>query len=323
MKNKNNDIFSSYFLLESFLYLRNHRNGVFSMNLIDKIKNNSEKLSGKQATIGKFILDNLNNISILNMSLSMIARENNVSEATVTRFVYTLGYRNFADFQLAIQEHFQGRYASRTFPIESGNNTTDSICSRVFNLERMLMEEALERIDQDTFEKVVTLISTTKYIFLVACSPNDYLVNYMHTFLGVYKDNIFSITKLDFVTQNIIASSKKSETLALVFSYPRYPISTQKIIEELRAKKITTVGFTDSELSPIAPFCDHLMITPHKYFIVTDPMASVMALIHSLIFAVYKKDVEGGKARLYRYEALNRDLCTFVNSDFNFAEEIR
>ncbi len=134
----------------------------------------------------------------------------------------------------------------------------------------------------------------------------------MHTFLGVYKDNIFSIiTKLDFVTQNIIASSKKSETLALVFSYPCYPISTQKIIEELRAKKITTVGFTDSELSPIAPFCDHLMITPHKYFIVTDPMASVMALIHSDL-CVYKKDVEGGKARLYRYEALNRDLCTFV-----------
>jgi len=293
------------------------------MDLIEKIKNNSEKLSGKQAVVGKFILDNLNNISILNMNLSMIARENCVSEATVTRFVHILGFRNFADFQLAIQEYFKGRYASRTFPIEPGNNSTDSICSRVFNLEIRLMEEALDRIDQDTFEKVVNLITTTKYIFLVACSPNDYLVNYMHTFLGVYKDNLLSITKLDFVTQNIIASARKSETLALVFSYPRYPISTQKIIEGLRAKRVTTVGFTDSELSPIAPFCDYLMITPHKYFIVTDPMASVMALIHSLIFAVYKKDVEGGKTRLHRYEALNRDLCTFVTRDFNFAEEIR
>ena len=293
------------------------------MSLIEKIKNNSAKLRGKQSIVGKFILDNLNNIRILNMNLSMIARENGVSEATVTRFVYTLGFRSFSDFQLAIQEHFQGRYVSRTFPIEPGNSSSDSVYSKVFNLERRLMEEAYERIDQVTFDKVVRLISTTKHIFLVACSPNDYLVNYMHTFLGVYKDNIFSITKLDFVTQNIIASSKRSETLALVFSYPRYPISTQKIIEELSAKRITTVGFTDSELSPIASFCDYLMITPHKYFIVTDPMASVMALIHSLIFAVYKNDVDGSRNRLHRYEALNRDLCTFVNSDFNFAEEIK
>ena len=292
------------------------------MKLLEKIKDRSERLSDKQAAVGKFIVDNLNDLSILNMNLSSIAHAADVSEATVTRFVHTLGYRNFADFQLAVQEHLQERYSGRAFPIEPGNGTAERLYSKVFSLELKLMEAALERIDPATFDACVDLICGAKKLLLVGCSPNDYLVTYMHTFLGVYRDNLVPITSLGLASQNAIIAAGES-CGAVVFSYPRYPTATQKIVEQLHRKKISIVGLTDSELSPIAPFCKHTIITPHKYFIVTDPMASVMAVIHSFTYAVFKRDGNGAKARLHRYETAAREMGTFVNSEFNFAKEIK
>lgn len=293
------------------------------MKLLEQIKNKSDKLSGKQAIIGKFIVDNLNNLSILNMNLSLIARETGVSEATVTRFVYALGFRNFSDFQLAVQEHIQEHYASRSFPIEPGNGNAEHLYSKVFSLEVKLMEETLDRMDPATFDACIDVVHGAKNLLLVGCSPNDYLVNYMHTFLGVYRDNLLPITSLSLSAQNTIIASSKENHGAVVFSYPRYHTSTQKIVEQLHKKKIPIVGLTDSELSPIAPFCKHMIITPHKYFIVTDPMASVMAVIHSFIYAVFKRDGNGAKTRLHRYETMAREMGTFVNSEFNFAKEIK
>lgn len=293
------------------------------MKLLEQIKSRSEKLSGKQAVIGKFIVDNLNDLSILNMNLPSIARETGVSEATVTRFVYALGYRNFADFQLAVQEHIQEHYSSRSFPIEPGNGNQEQLYSKVFSLEVRLMEETLDRIDPATFDACVDLIFGAKKLLLVGCSPNDYLVTYMHTFLGVYRDNLLPITSLGLPTQNAIIAAGRDSCAAVVFSYPRYPTATQKIVQQLHEKKIPIVGLTDSELSPIMPFCRHAIITPHKYLIVTDPMASVMAVIHSFIYAVFKRDGSGARARLHRYETMAREVDTFVNSEFNFAREIK
>ncbi len=293
------------------------------MKLLEQIKNRSEKLSGKQAVIGKFIVDNLNDFSILNMNLSSIARETGVSEATVTRFVYALGYRNFADFQLAVQEHIRELYSGRSFPIEPGNGNAEHLYSKVFSLEVRLMEETLGRIDPATFDACVDIIHGSRNLLLLGCSPNDYLVNYMHTFLGVYRDNLLPITSLSLAVQNTIISCDRESYGAIVFSYPRYPTSTQKIVEQLHRKRIPIVGLTDSELSPIMPFCKHAIITPHKYFIVTDPMASVMAVIHSFIYAVFKRDESRAKARLHRYETVAREMDTFVNSEFNFAREIK
>jgi DNA-binding MurR/RpiR family transcriptional regulator len=293
------------------------------MKLLEQIKNRSEKLSGKQAVIGKFIVDNLNDLSILNMNISTIACKTAVSEATVTRFVYALGYRNFADFQLAVQEHIQEHYAGRSFFIEQGNGNQEQPYSKVFSLEVKLMEETLSRIDPPTFDACIDLIFKAKKLLLVGCSPNDYLVNYMQTFLGIYHDNLVPITSLGLLPQNAVIAASRENCAAVVFSYPRYPTATQKIVQQLHEKKIPIMGLTDSELSPIMPFCQHAIITPHKYLIVTDPMASVMAVIHSLIYAVFKRDGNGSRARLHRYETVARGMDTFVNSEFNFAREIK
>ena len=293
------------------------------MNLFEQIKLKSKIMRGKQAAVGKFIANNLNNVWIANMKLSSIASEAGVSEATVTRFVYALGYKNFADFQLALQKHMEERFHSRTFQIEQGNLNSNTVYSKVFSVECQLMEETLNRIDPDVFEKFVDLIRDAKKLFLVGCCPNEYLINYFHIFLEIYRDDVVPITSLNLISQSIIATSDKNDYAAVVFSYPRYPVDTQRIVEQLHAKGIRIAGLTDSEFSPIAPFCDLLILTPHKYFIITDPMASVMALIHAFIFAFYKRDVQEGKRRMRRYETITRELHMFMESEFNFADEIK
>ena len=65
------------------------------MSISEKILSISATLSKKQNLLGKFILDNISDVALMNAP--QIAREAGVSEATLTRFVYTLGFNSFSD----------------------------------------------------------------------------------------------------------------------------------------------------------------------------------------------------------------------------------
>ena len=79
-----------------------------------------------------------------------------VSEATVTRLAYSLGYPGYSELQSAIQGTFiPGKYILwRKYPLENSH----SLFSKVISLEKTIMEEMLEGISEDSFNDTVDSI---------------------------------------------------------------------------------------------------------------------------------------------------------------------
>ena len=73
---------------------------MFMKNILDNIYNNYQKFTPSQKKLAKYIHDNSEKIVLLN-SLQ-IARKVNVSEATVTRFIVSLGFSGFYEFKKEI-----------------------------------------------------------------------------------------------------------------------------------------------------------------------------------------------------------------------------
>jgi DNA-binding MurR/RpiR family transcriptional regulator len=204
--------------------------------------------------------------------------------------------------------------------MDQGGDSEEPIYLRVFNLERSLMEEALGMMDPLVFDRCVELIRSSDEVLLVGCSPNGFLVDYAYSFLRLYRDGVRPVKELDLPSLGMIMDSLPKRTTAIVFSFPRYPRGTQRIIEMLHDRGVRTIGITDSEMSPIVPFSDDALFTPHKYLIVTDPAASAVSLVHALLVGLYRKDPQKYKKRLQKYEEVANESDIFVSKGFSFAE---
>jgi len=71
-------------------------------NILDQISSYYPKLTPSQKKVASYLHDNINEAFLLNSF--QIAKKANVSEATVTRFISTLGYSGFSEFKREIAQ---------------------------------------------------------------------------------------------------------------------------------------------------------------------------------------------------------------------------
>jgi DNA-binding MurR/RpiR family transcriptional regulator len=289
------------------------------MSVTNRIKLNSGSFSTKQAILGRFITDHLQEVAFMNST--QICQHVEVSEATLTRFVYALGYENFAVFREELRKEFM-ELNSPEHPDEASPYLSESTAyQEVFDVEIELMKQTRDQIDPATFDRCTDLLYNSREVLLVGGPTHTFLAQYMYNYLYLFRDRVRVVSDLDLsllgTIQNISSSS-----VALIFSYPRYPRETQRIVRLLKSNNVPLIGMTDSPLSPIAPFMDYNLYTPLKFLLLTDPLASAMAMIHSLLIGIFKKNPADIRERLNHYEDSVVTANMFVMNDYDFSMKL-
>ncbi len=286
----------------------------------DKIMEALPKLTKKQATLGRYICENLYAAALMNAP--MIAKQAGVSEATLTRFVYTLGYSSFSEFLLDLRRQTHESNLNYPFRQEQYGRKDRPVYKRVFELEKSLMDETLNTIDPDVFETCVDKIATADQILLIGGPPHSFLTDYLTNFLPLFHDNVKAAHSLDMPFFGALESLTE-KSVAIVLSYPRYPVETQKMLEAVTSRSITTIGITDSRFSPIIRYCTHYLLTPQRYLMIfVDPNAPAITLMHALLVAIYQKNESYIKKRLNNYEKAIISSDMFVFKDYNFMSKL-
>lgn len=287
--------------------------------VIDKIKKIYPSLSKKHSAIARYVCDNLYDVVFMNAP--KIAKNAGVGESTLTRFVYTLGYPSFTEFHEDLCKEVQESSLNNPFRQEHLEHNIESPVKKVFDMEKHLMDETINSLSIDVFNKCVDKIVNADQVLIVGCLNNSFIVDYFANFLSLFHSNVKVLKSLSLPFLGILESIT-DKTAALAFSYPRYPLETQKIVESLASRNIPIIGFTDSMFSPIIRFCTHYMITPHRYFILVDPNASIMALLHAMLLAIYQKNEDKIKENLKIYERSILSTDMFVYKDYNFTKPL-
>ena len=288
------------------------------MSISEKILSISATLSKKQNLLGKFILDNISDVALMNAP--QIAREAGVSEATLTRFVYTLGFNSFSEFLLELRkETITGKGIQ--FRQEPYSEANGLIYRRIFDMEIELMKETLNNIDPDTFDKAVNMLSECDHLLLVGGPIHYFLTLYAFNFMCAFRDNVHIVRQVDMSFISLLGAAGP-KSAALVFSYPRYSSEVQKITGILAEKRVPIIGVTDSKLSPIVPLSQLTLITPQKYVILADANASALTMIHALMVAMYRKHPDKIKGMLEEYERNVLTADMFVYKDYNFVKRL-
>ncbi|MCJ7843103.1 MurR/RpiR family transcriptional regulator [Lederbergia sp. NSJ-179] len=221
---------------------------MLSANAIQQIRGMYKGLRKSEQKVADYLLQNTERV--INSSISEIAKESNVSEATVIRFCKAVGFMGFHDLKLALARNMVESESPKIFENISKNDALDTAIQKIFANNIFALNETLQSLDLDQLNRVATLLSTARIIYLYGLGTSGIVAEY-----ASYRFTRMGLITKEYVDSHSIAMSTatvKSQDLVLLISQSG---STKEIVEALKEVKqqgAPTIAVTGYPRSPIA-----------------------------------------------------------------------
>ena len=213
-----------------------------------------------------------------------------VSESTVVRFAYEVGYDGYPRLQRALQELIRNRLTSaQRMEVTDEQIGEHDVLQKVLSMDMERIRTTAQTVDSDSFARTVDAIVSAEKIYILGIRSASALA----TFLYFYFNHIFKNLRL-------VSSSSASEVFEQIYhigerdvlisiTFPRYSQRSVKAAKFAKSNGATVVGITDTEHSPIAPYSDHLLCARSDMVSFVDSLVAPLSLIDALIVAVGMK----------------------------------
>ncbi|AFI86252.1 N-acetylmannosamine kinase [Aggregatibacter actinomycetemcomitans] len=203
---------------------------------------------------------------VMQYSLSELASNLNVGEATFVRFCRTLGFKGFSDFKLAFSIELATARESRDDTVLETEIMPDDdslkIAHKLQAAISKVMDETVNLLDFQQLERVVQAIQKAKRVFLFGVGSSgvtaeDAKNKFMR--IGVPVDatgnNHFMYMQ---------AALLKETDVAIGISHSGYSQETAHTLKIAKQNGATTVALTHSLRSPITEHADFVLVNGNK-----------------------------------------------------------
>ena len=265
------------------------------------IRDGYDDFSKGHKKIADFIIKNYDKCAF--MTASKMGEEADVSESTVVRFAYTLGYDGYPQLQKNLQEVIKNQLTIIQRAKMSFDNIDEyKIFESVLKNDTHNIKQTLARIESDTFRKIINDIVNCKgKIYIVGLRTSTSLSEYLAYYLELMMDNIKLIkyTYTDVFEQIV---DVKKEDLVIGISFPRYTSRTYDILKYAKDKDANIIAITDSKHSPIGELSDNTIIAVNNMTSIVDSLVAPLSVINAIIVAVGSKKKEEVKNKFEQFE---------------------
>lgn len=248
----------------------------------------NSRFSKGQRLIANYIINHYERAAF--MTAQKLGAAVGVSESTVVRFAYEVGYDGYPRLQRALQELIRNRLTSaQRMEVTDEQIGEHDVLQKVLSMDMERIRTTAQTVDSVSFARTVDAIVSAEKIYILGIRSASALA----TFLYFYFNHIFKNLRL-------VSSSSASEVFEQIYhigerdmlisiTFPRYSQRSVKAAKYAKSAGATIVGITDTEHSPIAPYCDHLLCARSDMVSFVDSLVAPLSLIDALIVAVGMK----------------------------------
>lgn len=224
------------------------------MSILEKLNNDEIKLTKSQENLALYMKENINEVAY--KSISEIAKESEVGEATITRFVKKIGFNNFQEFKLSIVKESHETEKENTNIINPSINEDDGILDVANKLVKSsieVLEGNLKNIDIDKIDCCIKSILNSKKVYFIGIGySGNIAMEAMYKFMRIgINCNGFT----DGHTMVMMSSILSEDDLVIAISHTgdtKEVIKASKLAVENKAKVISITSNQNSELSKIS-----------------------------------------------------------------------
>ena len=278
---------------------------MYKKKILEKLKNT--KPTKKEKRIAEFFLDEEQRVFLMNVA--DIAKEIDVSDTSVIRFIKSLGFENFTDFKNSGQENIKSRLDKTNDFIKNldiiKENSIEQLYINKINEE---VNKIFNSISQKQIKKISSLIIKAQHKYVVGFKSTAGISNFFGVRLGFMLENVSTFNIDDSVVINSIFNTKEEDIL-IIFDYPMYSKAAKVLAKMTKENKAKIILFTDSDNAPLAEYSDILYKVKLNGISVFNSLISTQILVEYLLtyisqFIEEKAKVRFSKIRKFLIEKL-------------------
>jgi DNA-binding MurR/RpiR family transcriptional regulator len=256
-------------------------NDPISHPVINDISIKIDSLTPKAQTLGNYILQNPSKAVF--MTTKELAQTCDISEATVVRFVSTLGYDGYSDFQNALKNFVNTglslpeRADIKGIKENGANRLHRGILEELGNLQFLY-----ENISVATMNEFVDELNKAHTVYVVGSRLSYTFAYYLGWSLTKIRKGVHILKGSDSTSFDMLANAN-SKSLVIMATTTRYPNELIKLARMVRRSSHTLLTMTDSNICPVAGFADICLVVPSRSIPFIGNVSGMLAVIQYIV----------------------------------------
>ncbi|MDL2237777.1 MurR/RpiR family transcriptional regulator [Christensenellaceae bacterium OttesenSCG-928-K19] len=287
-------------------------------NLLDRLNLEYDNFSKGQKKISDYIMKHYDKAAF--MTAAVMSEIVGVSESTIVRFAYSMGYDGYPKMQKDLQEVIQNKMTTIQRLNLMEGLTVEEIVNASFKTDINNLRVTQEKNKPEQLEKIVDILVNARKIYIIGTRSSEPLAEFLRYYMGYMMDNVHLI-RFDGsdVFSQIIHANEQDAVIAI--SFPRYSMRTIELINSLKMKKCNVIAITDRESSPPAQLADYTLTAKSYMNSFVDSFVASLSIINLLIIlmGLRKKDVLVENFNIL--ESLWQQNEVYVKNETKAAEE--
>jgi len=237
-------------------------NDPISHPVINDISNKLDSLTPKAQILGNYIMQNPSKAVF--MTTKELAQTCDISEATVVRFVSTLGYEGYSDFQNALKDFVNTglslpeRADIKGIKEHGADRLHRGVLEELGNLQHLY-----ENISVETLNEFVDQLDKINTVYVVGSRISYTYAYYLGWSLTKIRKGVHILKGSDSTSFDLLVNAN-SPSLVILTTSTRYPNELIKLARMIQRSSHTLLTMTDSSICPIIGFSDLSLVVPSR-----------------------------------------------------------
>lgn len=270
-------------------------------NVLLDIEQKMCTFSKGQRSIAQYVINNYQKAAF--MTAAKLGVASNVSESTVVRFAFEIGYDGYPEFQTDLQETIKNKLTSvQRIEVADEQIGGGDILNNVLNIDIEKIKRTIEETSRSNFDGAVNSIVNANKVYVLGTRSASVLASFLSLYLNIILKRVILVqaTSSSEMFEQIIHIEK--DDIIIGISFPRYSKKTSKALEFAKNVGATVISITDSKASPLAKLSDYFLQARSDMVSFVDSLVAPLSLINALIVAVGLKKKETAKDTFEKLE---------------------
>lgn len=253
-------------------------------DIINQIHSKYSLLSKGHKRLADFVITDYDKVIFMNVH--DVSQTVGVSESTVVRFAYSLGFSGYPSFKKKLQESVKSKLTTlQRFEHTKEINTEKCALKNIMLTDIKNIDETLRTLNIEKIKEISKKIKSANKVYIVGFRSSKVLAEYLAFYLKFIVVNVELIPTGANDPYDELTNASPND-LVIAISFPRYSTTTINIVNFLKDSKVPIVAITDSYDSPIANKSTEILTANFEMNTFIDSLVAPMSLLNALIIEV-------------------------------------
>ena len=223
-----------------------------NINILERIHATYYQLSAAERKVADYVLAQVPEVQF--MSITQLADECGVAEATVSRFCRSLALKGFNAFKIEVARHAATSSAGRIRERQAAADSIEGRSQEAGRLSQEAIQQTLDLIQPREIDRVVTLFEKSSRVICIGSGGSMLLASELSHLFSTITSKFVAIS--DSHMQMSAAATANTTDMIVLFSYSGATHNGISVLELAKVRKIPTVLITRFPKSPAAQLAD-------------------------------------------------------------------